>query len=71
MQRLLRIMDDLDDVFGVLSAASSRAYLLIVFLSIALIVSATLTQGMRGLLVSLLICGVAVAAAGGPSGKKH
>ncbi|MDH3647150.1 MAG: hypothetical protein OER80_10275 [Gammaproteobacteria bacterium] len=63
MQQLVRIIDDLDDVFGILGAASSGAYLLIVFLSLALVFFATVTLGMRGFLGALLFCGVAVSAA--------
>ena len=63
MYQLIRIMDDLDDIFGILGAASSRTYVLIIFLSLALVFSATLALGMRGLLASLLFCGIAVSAA--------
>ena len=60
---VIRIMDTLDDLMGIVSAASSSAYLLIIFLTVVLGISATLTQGLRGLVASLLIGGVAVAAA--------
>ena len=63
MFRVARIIDELDDVLGIIGAATSGAYVLIVFLSIILAVSATVTMGLRGLLGSLLIGGVAVSAA--------
>lgn len=61
--RVVRMMDDLDDLMGIVSAASSGAYVLIVFLTIVLAISATVSLGLRGLLLSLLIGGVAVSAA--------
>lgn len=63
MQRLAQMMDDLDDVLGVFSAASSYSYILIVALSIALVIVAGLAFGAVGLLVSLLVSGAAIGAA--------
>ena len=58
-----RIVDEFDDVMAIVTTARSGAYVLIVFLSIVLIISAALTQGLRGLLFSLLIGGIAISAA--------
>lgn len=63
MFRLARIMDELDDLRGMFRAAGSGAYVFIVFLIILMAVLATLTLGLRGLLVSSLVGGVAIAAA--------
>lgn len=63
MFNIIRFFDELDDVFGILGAASSGAYLLIIFLSIVLTITATLSLGLRGLFVSLLVCGVSISVA--------
>ncbi|MBT8136266.1 MAG: hypothetical protein KJO54_04535 [Gammaproteobacteria bacterium] len=63
MQRLARMMDDLDDVLAIAGAASSHAYLLIIVLSVVLVVLATLVLGPTGLLVSLAVSGAAIGAA--------
>lgn len=61
---IVRIFDEIDDMLGIVNAANSGAYVLIVVLSLVLLVLATLTEGLRGLLVSILVCGAAISAAG-------
>ena len=63
MLNVIRFFDEIDDVFGILSAARSGAYLLIIFLSIVLTITATLSLGLQGLFISLLVCGVSISAA--------
>lgn len=63
MQRLVQMMDDLDDWLGVIGAASSYVYLLIIALSVMLVFVATLVLGPTGLFVALLVSGAAIGAA--------
>lgn len=61
--RLARLMDDLDDVLGIVSAASSHLYVVIILLCIALVILATLALGPAGLFASLLASGAAIGVA--------
>ncbi len=63
MFRVARLIDEFDDMLGIVRAASSIAYIVIVFLSIVLLISATLSLGLSGLMMSILIGGAAISAA--------
>lgn len=63
MQRLVRLMDDLDDVLGVVSAAASFGYILIIILSALLVLVGALALGLPGFVAAALLSGAAIGAA--------
>lgn len=63
MDRLVRILDDIDDVTGLAFAAGSPAAIAGLACALGLVTGATIYLGLYGTALALVVCGVSMALA--------
>ncbi len=61
MDRLVCILDDIDDVLGLLQGGLGRTGVVVICVCIGLMTFATLLAGWRGMMLSLMASGLIVA----------